>query len=182
MVFEALRCFSSLRKYWVFFSHSSIHLNLDLTCAPCICFISCSSRCFFRWSVCLCNSLFWGSDASCCSVWFSSSMSFWIIFFLFLDQLLVFCRQKVLNFNLNISHATTGLSFWYSPKCVSIKFSVSFTNSISDNKEELNFQKPGPLLKLLVFTWAFTSLWSEYGKLSMLEVVIFVSEVESQRI
>ena len=56
----------------------------------------------------------------------------------------MYCRQKDLNFNLNISHATTGLSFWYSSKCVSIKFSASFTNSVSDNKEELNFQKPGP--------------------------------------
>ena len=48
--------------------------------------------------------------------------------------------KKDLNSNLNISHATTGLSFWYSFKCVSIKFSASFTNSVSDNKEELSFQ------------------------------------------
>ena len=79
-------------------------------------------------------------------------MSFLIIFFLFFDRLLVYCRQKDLNFNSNISHATTGLSFWYSSKCVSIKFSASFTNFVSDNKEELNFQKPGPLLKLLMIT------------------------------
>ena len=37
-------------------------------------------------------------------------------------------------------------------------------------------------MKLLMITRALTSLWSECGKRSMLEVVVFVSEVESQKI
>ena len=55
-----------------------------------------------------------------------------------------------------------------------MKLFASATKSASDSSEELNFQYPGPLLKLFMLILTLTSLWSECEKPSMLLFVIFV--------
>ena len=63
-----------------------------------------------------------------------------------------------------------------------MKLFASATKSASDNSEELNFQYPGPVLKLFILILTLTSLWSECDKPSMLVFVIFVRDVISQKI
>ena len=63
-----------------------------------------------------------------------------------------------------------------------MKLFASATKSASDSSEELNFQYPGPLLKLFMLILTLTSLWSECEKPSMLLFVIFVRDVSQKNV
>ena len=58
---------------------------------------------------------------------------------------------------------------------------MSAAKSASDSNEELNFQYPGPLLKLFMLILTVESLWSECGKPSVLVFVILVRDVVSEK-
>ena len=58
-----------------------------------------------------------------------------------------------------------------------MKLFVSATKSAFGSNKELNFQYPGPLLKLFMLILTVESLWSECGKPFVLVFVILVRDV-----
>ena len=145
--------FSRFRKYFVFFSPSLNHLLFDLRIALFVRYsiiFSSSIRFWFSWRK---TSCFLSSSVTKESARLSSSLIFFSNPSLFLEILAflaaAYFKDYSLTFSFIISQSNesfTVLSCWCSSFTFWIVDLIMFTYSISERKEVLSFQYPGPLM------------------------------------